>query len=106
MPTPAERLQAIEAMIAKKPDDPFAHYARAMALRSADQKEAALEAFRGVAERFPDYVPTYLMAAQLAADLARPADARALAERGAERAAKAGDGHALSELRTFLGTLS
>ena len=101
----SKRLEMIEQVIAKKPDDPFGYYARAMELRSLGRHEDALAAYSETATEFPDYVPTYLMAAQLAAELGRTADARAWAERGAERARSTGDAHALSELGSFLGTL-
>jgi hypothetical protein len=104
--SPETRLAAIEAMIAKRPDDPFPRYARAMELRSRGMKVEALEAYREITVAFPGYVPTYLMAAQLAAELGRAEDARAFAERGVERARQAGDAHALSELTQLLGTIA
>ncbi|MCA9616729.1 MAG: hypothetical protein KC586_28415, partial [Myxococcales bacterium] len=63
--TTSKRLALFDQMIAKGSEDPFVHYARAMELRSLGRKEDALEAFDGVAARFPTYVPTYLMAAQV-----------------------------------------
>lgn len=102
----SKRLETIEAMIARKPGDPLYPYMRAMELRSSGRGDEALAAFGEVAAKFPAYVPTYLMAAQLAAELGRGDEARALAERGIERARAAGDGHALSELTSFVGTLS
>jgi tetratricopeptide (TPR) repeat protein len=104
-PRTSKRLQAIEAMIATKPDDPFPHYARAMELRSLGRAEEAFAAYREVRDRFPAYVPTYLMAAQLAAELGRTEEARHWAELGIERARQGGDAHALSELSTLLRTL-
>jgi predicted Zn-dependent protease len=101
----SKRLAAIEEMIARKPDDPFVWYARAMELRSLGRRDEALGALREVATKFADYVPTYLMAAQVAAELGLEGDARALAERGSEAARRKGDDHALSELTSFLGTL-
>lgn len=101
----SKRLEMLELMTSKKPDDPFVWYARAMELRSLERKDEALAAFDDVAARFPTYVPTYLMAAQVAAELGRGDDARGFAERGVEKARAAGDGHALSELSSFLTTL-
>jgi tetratricopeptide (TPR) repeat protein len=102
----SRRLETIEAMIARQPDDPFPRYARAMELRSLGRTDEALSAYREIAERFPSYVPTYLMAAQLAAELAQTDEARSWAERGIEVARAAGDAHALSELSSFLGALA
>ena len=101
----SKRLEMIELVIAKKPDDPFGHYARAMELRSLARNDDALAAYGETATKFPDYVPTYLMAAQLASEMGRTADARTWAERGIERARAKRDDHALSELSSFLGTL-
>ena len=101
----SKRLEMLELMTTKKPDDPFVWYARAMELRSLERKDEALAAFGDVAARFSGYVPTYLMAAQVASELGRTDEARRFGERGLEVARTAGDGHALSELTSFLGTL-
>ena len=101
----SKRLDTFDAMIAKGSADPFVHYARAMELRSLERHEDALEAFGGVAERFPAYVPTYLMAAQVAEALGPVDVARGYAERGIAAASAAGDGKALSELRGVLSNL-
>ncbi|HJL22047.1 MAG TPA: tetratricopeptide repeat protein, partial [Polyangiaceae bacterium LLY-WYZ-15_(1-7)] len=82
----SQRLDMLDQMIAKGSDDPFVHYARAMELRSLERLEDARAAFAEVAERFPTYVPTYLMAAQVCEQLAQEDDARSWAERGIEKA--------------------
>lgn len=99
--TTSKRLALFDQMIAKGSEDPFVHYARAMELRSLGRKEDALEAFDGVATRFPTYVPTYLMAAQVCGELQRDGDAVAWCDRGIAQAREAGDGHALGELQAF-----
>lgn len=100
------RLTMLEALIAKGSKDPFAHYARAMELRGLARREEALSAFSEVRERFPAYVPAYLMGGQLAAELGRPELARAFLEPGIAVAIAAGDDHAESEMRSALGTLA
>jgi tetratricopeptide (TPR) repeat protein len=95
----------IEKLLEKGSTDPFHWYARAMELRGLGRLEEALEAYADVRERFEDYVPTYLMAAQVAQELDRTDDARAWAEQGIEQAQKKGDGHAKGELEQFLATL-
>lgn len=102
----SKRLEILELMTTKKPGDPFVWYARALELRSLERRDEALGALRDVAQNFPAYVPTYLMAAQLAAELGQVSEARELASLGIERARTAADGHALSELTSFLGSLS
>lgn len=99
------RLEMIEAMIAKGSTDPFHFYARAMELRSLERLEDALAAFGDVRERFPEYVPTYLMAAQVAQELDRIDEARGWAEQGLEQARAKGDAHAARELGQLLDML-
>ncbi len=99
------RLEMIESMIAKGSLDPFHWYARAMELRSLERLEDALAAFGEVRDRFPDYVPTYLMAAQVAQELDSIDAARAWCEQGLERARAKGDSHAARELGQLLDML-
>lgn len=101
----SKRLALFDKLIAEGSSDPFHHYARALELRSLGREREAYEALLGVTERFPDYVPTYLMAAQLAQQLGTSEDARRLAEQGIECAKRAGNEHALSELSSLLEAL-
>ncbi|MBK6575687.1 MAG: tetratricopeptide repeat protein [Sandaracinaceae bacterium] len=101
----SKRLDMFDTMIAKGSKDPFVHYARAMELRSLERFDDALAAYQQVMQAFPDYVPTYLMAGQVAEQLGRPADARAALEAGIAAAQRTGDGHALGELRGLLAGL-
>jgi len=97
----SKRLEMIEQVIAKGSRDPFHHYARAMELRSLGRVDEARAAFASVAADFPAYVPTYLMAAQLALEVGDAASARTHADQGIARARAAGDDHALSELEAL-----
>ena len=101
----ADRLEMLDAVIAKGSEDPFVFYARAMEFRSRGEKENALEAFDALAVRFSDYVPTYLMAAQVCGEMENEDGARSWCERGIEKAKAAGDGHAEGELQAFLDEL-
>jgi hypothetical protein len=76
-----------------------------MELRSQDRKADALSAFEALRERFPAYVATYLMAGQLAVELARPELARDFLNEGLRVARAAGDAHAESELSNALALL-
>jgi hypothetical protein len=95
----------LQKLIARGSTDPFVHYAHAMELRGLGRAEEALSAFQSVRERFPDYVPTYLMAGQLAAEQAAYARAREFLTAGLAAAKAAGDDHATSELSSALATL-
>ena len=101
----SKRLEAIEKVLAAGSKDPTHWYMRAMELRSLARHDEALAAFGELEATHGAYVPTYLMAAQLCSELGRTGEARGWAERGQARARAAGDGHALSELTTFLATL-
>ena len=100
-----ERLAMLEELLARGSEDPFHHYARAMELRSLGRLEEALGAFGEVRDRFPRYVPTYLMAAQLAAELDDREAARDWARQGVVEARTAGETKARSELEDLLATL-
>jgi hypothetical protein len=101
----SQRLDMLEKLIAKGSADPFVHYARAMELRTLGRGVDALAAFHDLRQRFPSYVPQYLMAGQLATELGDPALARDFLEEGQRQATSAGDSHALSEISSALATL-
>ena len=101
----SSRLEMLEMMLEKGSRDPFHWYARAMELRSLDRLEEALEAFSEVRAAFADYVPTFLMAAQVAQELDRDEDARTWARDGIAVAERVGDDHAARELQQLLDLL-
>jgi len=96
--TPEQRLTAIRSQLEKRPDDPFARYALAMALRSARELAPAIAEFRELARRAPDYVPTWLMLGQTLEQAGEPAAALEAYEAGVRVARRCGDGHAEREL--------
>jgi tetratricopeptide (TPR) repeat protein len=100
-----KRLQMLEKMIEQGSRDPFVRYARALELRSLGELEPALAALHEVSTLHPDYVPTYLMAGQIAGQLGRNDEARGWLERGIEVAKTARDEHARSELQAALDEL-
>jgi hypothetical protein len=94
-----------DKLIAQGSSDPFVYYGRAMELRGLGRASESLEAFRVLRERFSAYVPQYLMAGQLAAEVGDVTLARELFEHGLRQAQLAGDSHAHSELTTALSSL-
>lgn len=96
----------IRKVIEKTPNDPFARYGLAMELRSLGRHDEALAAFTDLATRLPDYVPQYLMHAQLLVQLGKKDEARAVAEAGVTIAKKRGDAHAAGELGALLDDLA
>jgi predicted Zn-dependent protease len=86
-------------------DDPFAWYGLAMEYRSLSRFDEAVATFERLKARAPDYVPMYLMCGQLLESMGRRDDARTWLTAGIGAARSKGDGHALSELESALGTL-
>ncbi len=100
--TPEQRIEAFRAFVAKSPDDPFARYSLAMALRASGRADEAIAEFRELARRKPDYVATYLMLGQ-ALEVAGRTDEAAIAyEAGIPAATRVNDMHARSELSQAL----
>lgn len=100
------RLDMLEKLIAKGSEDPFVHYARCMELKSLGRASDALDAFRNLRERYPNYVPLYLMAGQIAVELGAADEAREFFAQGEQKAREAGDSHAQAELTRALATLA
>jgi tetratricopeptide (TPR) repeat protein len=100
-----DRVLAFKEFIERSPDDPFPRYGLAMEYRNQGRKDDARRAFEELMERFPDYVPAYLMAGGNLADLGDGGAAAAVYRRGIEAATRAGDAHAKSELEAALAQI-
>jgi predicted Zn-dependent protease len=96
--TTEQRIETFRAFVVKNPDDAFARYSLAMALRSAGRVEEAAAEFEELRRRKPEYVPAYLMLGQTLEALGRPADAARVYEDGVAQATRARDEHARNEL--------
>lgn len=100
------RRQMLEDFVAKKPDDAFSRYGLAMECMNSGDPAAADTHFRALLDHNADYIPAYLMYAQLLARESRPVEAKQVLSTGIAAAAKRGDQHALSEMKALLGELS
>jgi tetratricopeptide (TPR) repeat protein len=100
------RLESIQKIVEQSPNDPFARYGLAMELKNLGRHEEAHAAFEELERRHPEYVPQFLMHANLLTELRRPDEARACLERGIAAARKAGNQHALGEMQSALDQLS
>lgn len=100
-----DRVAAFRSFIEKSPRDPFPRYGLAMELKNRGQLDDAARAFDELIDQFPDYVPAYLMAGNVAAGLGRRDDAAAIYRRGADAAFARGDLHAKKELDAALADL-
>jgi thioredoxin-like negative regulator of GroEL len=100
------RRQMLEEFVAKKPDDPFSRYGLAMECMNGGDTGAADGHFRELLQRNADYVPAYLMYAQMLSRGARAEEARQVLSTGIAAADRKGDQHARSEMETLLAEIS
>lgn len=97
-----DRAATFRSFIARKPDDPFPRYGLAMELRARGDRPGAIAEFATLIERFPDYVPAYLLAGTTLADDGQLGAAADVLRRGLAAADRQGDSHAARELASAL----
>jgi cytochrome c-type biogenesis protein CcmH/NrfG len=100
------RRQMLEEFVARKPGDAFSRYGLAMECMNSGDTAAAYAQFRALLEKSADYVPAYLMYAQMLSRESRTAEAKQVLTTGIATARKMGDQHAQSELESLLGELN
>ena len=93
------RLKHLIEFFHEAPDDPFNIYALANEYKSFDQKKA-LEYFKILIQKHPDYIATYYHLAHLYIELGEDQNAQQIFEMGIEIATKNNEAHALRELRS------
>ncbi len=96
----------LEEFVAKKPGDDFSRYGLALECMNSGDTAAANEHFRALLQQNPDYVPGYLMYAQMLARESRNEEARHVLATGMAAAQRKGDQHARSEMEALLTELS
>lgn len=101
-----DRIATFRSFIAKSPTDPFPRYGLAMELKGRGELAEAWATFEELLTRFPDYVPTYLMAGGTLVALGRKDEAAEVYRTGIEVAQKRGDQHARRELESALTEIS
>jgi Tfp pilus assembly protein PilF len=99
------RRELLENFVAQKPDDAFSRYGLAMECLNSGDTVAAETQFRELLTRNADYVPAYLMFAQMLVKELRQEEAREVLNTGITAASQAGNGHALSEMESLLSEL-
>ena len=77
-----------------------------MELKGQGELAEAWTTFEELLTRFPDYVPTYLMAGGTLVALGRKDEAAEVYRKGVEVAQKRGDQHARGELESALAEIS
>ena len=99
------RRQMLEEFVARKPDDAFSLYGLAMECMNSGDPGAADQHFRALLQANAEYVPAYLMYAQLLVRESRGDEARTVLFSGIAAAEKKGDQHARSEMEVLLSEI-
>ena len=96
------KLERLQQLIDKKPDDPFPRYGWAMEQKRLGELESAIGAFGRLLEDFPDYIAAYYHYAGSLIEAEREQDASTVLEQGIEVAARQGNTHARDEMQALL----
>lgn len=94
----SQRLQVLQQLLEKNPDDSFALFAIAKEFEKMNDPDQALEYYNRLRRSDPGYVGLYYHLGKLYEKKNRPDDALKAYKEGIDVARKAGDMHALSEL--------
>lgn len=100
------RLENIQKIVDQSPNDPFARYGLALELKNGGRADDAHAQFEELERRHPDYVPQFLMHANLLKEMGRTDDAKSCLSRGISAAQKTRNAHALGEMQQALDELS
>jgi Tfp pilus assembly protein PilF len=94
-----DRIERIKEMLLAQPGDSFLQHALALEYIKLGNDEEARLLFEEILNREPDYVGSYYHLAKLYERNGRTEDAIKVYIKGMEEAKKAGESHALGELR-------
>ena len=93
-----DRIAMLSEILIANPEDSFARYGLAQEYSNAGQIDQALQEFKTLIEKNPDYTPAYFMAAQALAKASRVDEARRMLVDGISSARRTGNAHAQSEM--------
>ena len=99
------RMEKLQNLVEKNPEDPFPRYGLAMELRGQNRTREAVEVFSKLVELRSNYVPAYLQYGAALVELGEEEKARAVIKAGMEISSSAGNRHAFEELQSALGDL-
>ncbi len=100
-----DRIAMLTEILAGNPADAFARYGLALEYSKTGQTERAMEEFKILLEKNPDYTPGYFMAAQTLATAGRTEEAKRMLVDGIASARRTGNQHAQSEMTAMLEEL-
>lgn len=95
-----ERINKIRDMLRENPRDSFLEHALALECIKLGNDEEAKQLFQTLLNREPGYIGSYYHLAKLLERIGETDEAVKWYEKGMEEAKRAGDNHALSELRS------
>ncbi|MBK6826150.1 MAG: tetratricopeptide repeat protein [Chitinophagaceae bacterium] len=98
--TGGSRIDKIRAMLVSQPADCFLQHALALEYIKLGNEEEARRLFEEILNREPGYIGSYYHLAKLLERTGQTDAAIQVYEKGMEESKKAGDQHALSELRS------
>jgi predicted Zn-dependent protease len=99
------RRQKLEELLAQNPNDAFSRYGIALECAREGDHATADSHYRTLLQNSPDYVPAYLMYAQMLAQDERREEAKSVLATGIEAATRQGNQHARSEMEFLLDEL-
>ncbi len=94
-----DRIKMLQKYISEEPNDPFNHYALACEYLGSDEAKA-LNLLQEVAQKFPDYLPTYYHLAQTLIEFEEEEEALAVFKKGIALAENQKNEKALRELKS------
>jgi predicted Zn-dependent protease len=100
------RRENLQEFAAQNPNDSFSHYALALEFLKEEDFVSADKHFRHIIQATPDYVPVYLMYAQMLVKQHRAVEAKSVLTAGIEIATRAKNAHARSEMEGLLAEIS
>ncbi len=101
-----DRIAMLTEILAANPADSFARYGLAQEYSNAGHIDQAIQEFKTLIEKNPDYTPAYFMAAQTFAKAERIDEAKRMLVDGVSSARRTGNTHAQSEMTAMLEELS
>lgn len=100
------RRQKLEQFLAQNPNDAFSRYGLALECMKEQDRAEADKHFRVLLQQHADYVPAYLMYAQMLLQQERKVEAKSVLTTGIEAASRQQNLHARSEMEALLAELT
>jgi hypothetical protein len=100
------RREKLEQFVEQNPNDAFSRYGLALECIKEEDRAAADKHFRVLLIEHADYVPAYLMYAQMLVQQERKVEAKLVLTSGIDAATRQQNSHARSELEALLTELS